>query len=135
MYYFSFFPDIIKGQTLTKDITKRWDILDKILKEDKYFDTIELSEAETIESVANRVYGSPEYSWLVLISNRHYNPFFSNFKSDAEMTDYIKRKYSINMFDIHHLETLQGTILDEVDTYNYNRNKYDFANKDIIEIS
>lgn len=140
MFYFNLFPDVQKilpsGQmTLVKDITKRYDILDKVLHDQKYFDVIELLEGESLESVAERIYGYPEYSWLILLCNRSYNPFFSNYKTDGEMTNYIKQKYSIDMFKPDHYETLQGKILDEVDTYYYHQAPYSLKEKDVIAIS
>lgn len=135
MFYFSFFPDVVKNNVLVKDITKRYDLLDKIMFDDKYFIEIELVEGESIDSVANRIYGNTEYSWLILICNRGVHPLFCNYKSEQEMTDYIKRKYSVEMFDAHHFEDLSGKILDEVDSYYYSLDNFNLKYKDVVKIS
>jgi hypothetical protein len=135
MFYFSYFSDVVKDNVLVKDTTKRFDLLDKIVSDDKYFITVELVEGETIEALSSRIYGNPDYSWLVLLCNRGVHPFFANYKTDQEMTDYIKRKYSINMFDAHHYETSDGKVLDDLDTYYYITDRYTLKHKDIVQIS
>lgn len=117
------------------NITKRYDFFEKVLNQEKYFFTVEVIQGETIESIAERIYGSAEYSWLILLSTRSENPFFVNYKSEQEMTDFIKEKYGINLFDVHHYEKIDGTILDDVDVFYYEKSKYSLLYKDVIKIT
>ncbi len=135
MFYFNYFPQVIKNNILLTDITKRYDIFEKILQEEKYFFFIELSQGETIENIAERLYGSPEYSWLILLSTRAEHPAFVNYKTDREMTDFIKQKYGPALFETHHYQRLDGRVLDDVDTLYYKANPHSLTFKDVIKVS
>jgi len=135
MFYFSNFPTIkIKDQNVT-NIFKRFDFINEFIKNDIYYDILELVEGETFETIAERMYGNSNYSWLILIANREINPFFINYKSDAEMMKYIKGKYGNHLYDTYILITTEGKPVDEVDQHYYNNNKFNLTYKNIVPIT
>jgi hypothetical protein len=63
-----------------------------------YVDYI-VKDGEKPEHIADRVYGRPDYHWIILLSNQIYNPYFDWPMSSAELDLYIDSKYpGIAMF-------------------------------------
>ena len=135
MFYFKNFPKTSFGQSsVYTDIKFRFEILPRVIQNESWFDTIELNEGENLETIAFKLYGSPAYTWVILLSHREH-PLFANFKQERELLDYCKTKYSVQLYDVHHYEHANGEILDEVDTYYENFRNYRFQNSDVIPIT
>jgi hypothetical protein len=133
--YFKDFPKFfyefdIKGEkslTAVKDITRnirfRRDILSNITVYDEY----DIQEGETPEIIAEKIYGSPEYHWVIMLANER-NDYISDFPlSPDELDQYIYQKYanytddmdsdireavnSIAKESTHHFETPDGIVV------------------------
>lgn len=101
--YFKDFPRFLydfnygNGQTktsLVRDITRnirfRRDILSNITLYDEY----DVIDGETPEIIAEKVYGTPEYHWVVLLANERFN-YISDFPlMEPELDRHIKTSYN-----------------------------------------
>lgn len=93
--YFKEFPqflyDFRYNQLETKtsivtDITRNVRFRKEILENVAVYDEYDVVEGETAEIIAEKVYGNPEYHWIIMIANGYYD-YLSDFpKSDDEMT-------------------------------------------------
>ena len=137
MFYFEYFPQDVyseyDGNQMT-NILKRFALIPDLEKNENLFDTYTMVQGETLETIAENIYGSSEYSWALLLANKDLHPFYANYKSDEEMTRYIKNKYGVELYKTHHLETLDGTPVDDVDTFYYNQNKYALQYQPIVPV-
>jgi hypothetical protein len=61
---------------------------------------------ERPDQIAEKIYGSPIYDWIVLISNNIINVRTEWPLSDSEFSDYLERKYTqTELLEPHHYET------------------------------
>lgn len=116
--YFKDFPDFIyefrvsgrNKTSLVKDITRnirfRRDILSNIAVYDEY----DIVDGETPEIIAEKVYGSAEYHWIIMLANDKYD-YIEDFPlSEPELVKVIASKYT-NPSAIHHYEDADGFIV------------------------
>ena len=79
-------------------------------------------DEQSPEVVAWKYYGSPEYTWVVLLFNNVLDPVFDWVMNHHELNNYINNKYgSITSAHstIHHYETKE--LRAPIDGYGYNR--------------
>jgi hypothetical protein len=91
------------------------------------FDEYDIQEGETPEIIAEKLYGNPEYHWIVMLANDRYD-YISDFPlSQAELEQFVYQKYgnytdnmdsdvreaenALAKFSIHHFETSDGTVV------------------------
>lgn len=133
--YFKGFPTFfyeytIKGEkslTVVKDITRNIRFRRDILSNITVFDEYDIQEGETPEIIAEKLYGNPEYHWIIMLANDRYD-YISDFPlSQAELEQYVYQKYgnytedmdedliqaenALAKFSIHHFETADGVVV------------------------
>jgi len=112
--YFSLFPKRTYDMTgngnekLVTDILRRIKIKESIKNNFSLFDKYDVSNGETPEEVAFKIYGSPEYHWVVLILNDVTDRYYGWPLSDYAFEEYVKNKYA-NPGAIHHYEVTQSS--------------------------
>ena len=73
--YFSKFPLYVydaygDGQeTIVTNLLKRVALRSKVASETMLFDTYDVREGDSPESIADKLYGDPEYHWVILMLN------------------------------------------------------------------
>jgi hypothetical protein len=89
-----------------KNLFRRAKIRDDFFENINVFTKYKIIGEERPEQVAEKIYGSPEYDWVVLISNNIINVRTEWPLSDGEFSEYLYRKYSQDELDNpHHYET------------------------------
>ena len=89
-----------------KNLFRRAKIRDDFFKNVTAFTKYKIIGEERPEQVAEKVYGSSTYDWLVLISNNILNIRTEWPLSDSEFSDYLERKYTeAELASPHHYET------------------------------
>ena len=118
MSYFRNFSDILYPSQLqsknsssdlirVKNLFRRSKIRDDILNSAVAFTKYKIIGEERPEQVAEKLYGSPSFDWVVLLSNNIINVRTEWPLSDSEFYDYIFRKYtSQQLTEAHHYETV-----------------------------
>jgi len=104
-------PTITKSfivKDITKNIRFRRDVLANIALYDEY----DIIDGETPEILAERLYGNPEYHWIVMLANDRYD-----YRNDWPLTQvnldqYIVDKYGANANNVHHYENSKGLTVD-----------------------
>jgi len=92
----------------TKNLFRRAKIRDDFIKSVNLFDTYKIVGEERPEQVAEKLYGSSEYDWVVLISNNIINIKDEWPLSTEELNRYLNRKYTTaELNSVHHYETLK----------------------------
>ena len=112
--FFSLFPkrtyDISGNgnEKLVTDILRRIKIRESIKDNSSLFDKYDVSNGETPEEIAYKIYGSPEYHWVVLLLNDITDRYYGWPLSDYSFEEYVKNKYT-NPGAVHHYEKTQSS--------------------------
>jgi len=122
MYFEEFgkftYPFKINGKTeykLITDITQNVRIRKEILANITLYDEYDIKDGETPEIIAEKVYGSPLYHWVVMLCNQRYD-YINDFPlSSYNLEQHITEKYgSGNEYDTHHHVDTNGNIVDSL---------------------
>ena len=123
--YFKNFPTIIydavgNGEFKdVKNLLRRVAIRAKVKTNALLYDTYDVREGESPESIADKMYDDPELHWIVLLVNDitdRYHQWPMNF---SQFNQYIADKYD-NIDGTHHYEVAQssGSSTTKIEVYN-----------------
>jgi hypothetical protein len=91
-------------QILT-DITTNVRIRKEVLESITIYDEYDIEEGETPEIIAEKVYGNPEYHWIIMLANQRYDYLKDFPMSSVELDEHIRDTYGVdNVNAIHHYE-------------------------------
>lgn len=94
-----------------KNLFRRAKIRDDFFQNAVTFTKYKIIGEERPDQISKKVYGSPQYDWVVLISNNILNLRTEWPLSDGEFSEYLERKYiEAELNSPHHYETT--TVLD-----------------------
>lgn len=111
MSYFENFPTIaypfvINGkveQRLVKDISLNIRFKTEILDNISLYDTYDIQDNETVEKIAEKLYGDPNLHWVLMLCNQKHD-FYNDFPlSDIQLEEYVKQKYGEFAADEQHI--------------------------------
>lgn len=109
--YFTNFPHIYYDYTINgsqqlkvvKDITQNVRVRKAILENITLYDEYDIKDGETPEIIADRVYGSSQYHWIIMLCNQRYD-YVEDFPlASAALDEYITAKYP-EPYATHHYE-------------------------------
>jgi len=112
MYFDDNFPVIpydVLGDNNFKSMTnllRRVAIRSKVKANTLFYDTYDVKNGETPESIAHKLYGDAELHWIVLMTNDIVDVYHQWPMSEAQFTAYVNDKYE-NINGIHHYEISQ----------------------------
>ena len=112
MYFDDNFPVIpydSVGNYKFKDVTnllRRVALRTKVKTSALLYDTYDVKNGETPESIADKLYGDSEYHWIILLVNDITDRYHEWPMSEAQFLQYLKDKYS-NADAVHHYEISQ----------------------------
>lgn len=121
--YFSNFPQMyytfeINGVNVLKivtDISANVRFRKEILAGITLYDLYEIRDGETPDILADRIYGSSQYHWVLMLVNEKYDIYNDWPLSYEVLNNYIVEKYTLEKIgDIHHYEKDGYTVLSNV---------------------
>lgn len=85
--------DDVKMSVVT-DITRNIRFRKEVLENYSLYDEYDIKDGETPEIIAEKVYGNPNYHWIIMLANQRYD-YISDFPLDQHALDqHIKDKYN-----------------------------------------
>lgn len=72
LYDFRYAPNETKT-AIVKDITRNVRFRKEVLENITVFDEYDIVDGETPEIIAEKVYGNPEYHWIIMLANQRYD--------------------------------------------------------------
>jgi len=117
--YFKNFPSFIYDfdiggkdtALLVKDITRNVRFRQDILSNVTVYDEYDILDNETPEQIAEKLYGNPEYYWIIMLANDRYD-YINDFPlTQYVLEQYINDKYT-NPYAIHHYVNSAGFVVD-----------------------
>ena len=125
--YFANFPIIAYDSVgngefkVVTNLLKRVALRSKVKSNTLLFDTYDVKEGETPESIADKLYDDPELHWVILLVNDITDRYHQWPMSSSQFLAYVNDKYT-NADGTHHYEISQTsgdtTIKINVDTVN-----------------
>ena len=123
--YFSSFPKIqydSKGQGNPKVVTnllKRVAIRAKVKDSAMMYDTYDIRNGDTPESLADRLYNNPQLHWVILMTNDIIDRYHDWPMYEQQFNTYLNEKYD-NPDGVHHYEIEQssGNTKTKIQVYN-----------------
>jgi hypothetical protein len=118
MSYFRELPDVeipsplshknsSRDYVIIKNLFRRVKLLDWLQDKATLFDKFQIPEGARPDTVAQLVYGSADYDWIVLLTAGIINVRDQWPLSNRDLYVYAENKYTIqNLNDIHHYETI-----------------------------
>lgn len=107
--YFSYFPttqhDLTNiGQKVgVTNILRRFKVRSKFLTDTSFYNKYQIQSGERPDTVADKIYGDPNYAWLVLLFNNIDDPIFGWPLFNKDFDDFIVGKYGS-------IATAKGTV-------------------------
>ena len=122
--YFASFPKIYydsKGQGDPKVVTnllKRVAIRTKVRNNASLYDTYDIMNGDTPESLADRFYDDPELHWVIMLVNNVTDRYHDWPMNEQQFSTFVNEKYS-NPDGIHHHEITQesGDTTQKIEVY------------------
>jgi len=120
MYFNNFssflYPFNINNKTeykLVTDVTQNVRIRKEILANVTLYDEYDIRDGETPEIIAEKIYGSPDYHWVVMLCNEAYD-YINDFPlSQYELDQHVTNTYGAgNEYLPHHYVDVNGNITD-----------------------
>jgi hypothetical protein len=118
--YFKNFPQFLyefnvggtNKTSVVKDITRNIRFRRDVLANIAVYDEYDIVDGETPEIIAEKIYGNPEYHWIIMLTNDRYD-YIEDFPlSEPELVKVISDKYPESEYDIHHYVDANGFIVD-----------------------
>ena len=117
--YFKNFPNFIyefkvgsKNKTsLVKDITRNIRFRRDLLANITVYDEYDIVDGETPEIIAEKIYGDPQYHWIIMLVNERYD-YIEDFPlAEYQLVKVIDSKYPGTKNNIHHYVDAKGFIV------------------------
>jgi len=112
--YFKQFPTIqydATGTGQTKDVKnllRRVAVRQKVKTNALFYDTYDVKQGETPESIADKLYDDPELHWVVLLVNEVTDRYHQWPMSYAQFLQFVNDKYA-DPNGVHHYEIAQSS--------------------------
>lgn len=78
---------------ITRNIRFRRDLLENVSLYDEY----DIVDGETPEIIAEKIYGNPEYHWIIMLANGRYDYLTDFPKTDSDCTEACKITFNPNL--------------------------------------
>jgi hypothetical protein len=117
--YFKNFPKFIyefkSGNTnktsLVKDITRNIRFRRDLLATVTVYDEYDIVDGETPEIIAEKIYGDPQYHWIIMLANDRYD-YIEDFPlAEYQLTKVISSKYPGTENNVHHYVDARGFVV------------------------
>jgi hypothetical protein len=106
--YFDHFPKLLydfdlsagKKFVLVKDITQNVRFQKEFLDQMSLYESYRMVDGESIETVSEKVYGTPDYHWMLMLLNQRYD-YIEDFPMASTVLDeHVTRKFGTRRNDV-----------------------------------
>lgn len=124
--YFDKFPKVlydynINGKLEYKvvtDITRNVRVINNILNNITLYDEYIMQDGETPEIVADKFYGSPQYHWVVMLTNNRYDYIDDFVLPIYEFEKFVEAKYGVTSISFDSSNNFVVDIINNTFSYN-----------------
>jgi hypothetical protein len=102
--------------TVVTDITRNVRFRKEVLENVTLFDEYDIVDGETPEIVAEKIYGDPEYHWIIMLANQKHD-YISDFPlSEQALVKHIIATYGAQRYATRHYVNADGFVVNSTDT-------------------
>ena len=117
--YFSIVPSIVYDEkpikypfsdadrVIAKNFFRRYKLNDDIFSYAVFFNKYAIEDGERPDILADKLYGSPKYDWVILLTNNLVNAQYDWPLSNYDLTKTLEKEYDDPYNEIHHYETIK----------------------------
>ena len=118
--YFNFLPSINYGSkpisypfsesdfVVAKNFFRKFNINDTAYNSAVYYNKVAVPEGQRLEQISEVVYGSPNYDWVIALTNNMMNPLQDLPMSESDLRDHVESNYKNPYYDVHHYEIISN---------------------------
>lgn len=112
------------------DIVKNVRFRKEILANITLYDEYDIRDGETPEMIAEKVYGNPNYHWIIMLVNERYDAVSDFPLSYHQLEKHITAKYGVgHEYDTHHYVDTSGYIVDSFNPTATSVSNYDYEDQ------
>ena len=132
LYDFKYGTNEDTKMSIVTDITRNIRFRKEVLENFSLYDEYDIKDGETPEIIAEKVYGNPEYHWIIMLANQRYD-YITDFPLDytalmAQTAD----KYNPTLYSDVGSWYFQGTGADRKLYYTFTRPQVYFSNEQLV---
>lgn len=112
------FPISEKQYVLAKNFFRRTNFKDTVFDSLVYFNKYTITDDDRLDLISQKFYGTPEYDWVILLTNNIINTNFNLPVPDSKLYDFVDSEYKYSEYDpdesslmpadrTHHYETYE----------------------------
>jgi hypothetical protein len=102
--------------TVVTDITRNVRFRKEVLENVTLFDEYDIVDGETPEIVAEKIYGDPEYHWIIMLANQKHD-YISDFPlSEQALVKHIVDTYGAQRYAIRYYVNAKGFVVNSTAT-------------------
>ena len=117
--YFSIVPSVVYDEkpikypfsdadrVIAKNFFRRYKLNDDIFSYAVFFNKYAIEDGERPDILADKLYGSPKYDWVILLTNNLVNAQYDWPLSNYDLTKTLEKEYDDPYNEIHHYETIK----------------------------
>ena len=117
--YFSIVPSIVYDEkpikypfsdadrVIAKNFFRRYKLNDDIFSYAVFFNKYAIEDGERPDILADKLYGSPKYDWVILLTNNLVNAQYDWPLSNYDLIKTLEKEYDDPYNEIHHYETIK----------------------------
>ena len=110
IYDFNYDANTNKTSVVT-DITRNVRFRKELFSSVTYFDEYDIVDGETPEIIAEKIYGNPEYHWIIMLANDKYD-YISDFPlAEPQLARHIQEVYGATANDVKHYLNAEGYVV------------------------
>lgn len=99
---------------LVTDITRNIRFKKEFMDQIGFYEIYRLSDGEKLEHVSEKLYGSPQYHWLLMLLNQRYDYIEDYPVEGFKLDEIVKNKYNDRGDDAHHYVNEDGDTVNPV---------------------
>jgi len=99
---------------VAKNFFKRFKITDSAFNQTIFYQKFAVTDGDRLEQIAEKLYGSPFYDWIIVLTNNMTDPLFSLPMTENELRKHVEKLYSNPYYDIHHYEIISDEKQEEL---------------------
>lgn len=111
IYDFKYDDSAATKTSVVKDITRNIRFRKEILANITLYDEYDIVDGETPEIIAEKIYGNPEYHWIIMLVNDRYD-YLTDFPlEETALVKVMQEKYGNSLYSIKHYVNSKGFIV------------------------
>jgi hypothetical protein len=108
LYDFNYTSTDTNKTSVVTDITRNVRFRKELFSAIAYYDEYDIVDGETPEIIAEKIYGNPEYHWIIMLANDKYD-YISDFPlAEPQLARHIAEVYGPNANGIKHYIDARG---------------------------